>query len=172
MTGHEKVTLVTLNTTSIEYQDVLRKFQATVPHVKVQRIERVQNPELYRTFMGKKQEMDKRCGGNSERRLFHGTDGKSITAINSQGFNRNFCGKNGRCIQEPITGNRLLVHLITISLRTAVILRRRGKERLCKQGVLWEMCKWWIKNVFNCSLDKNTYPMLQDKKIKSSAKLQ
>ena len=99
MTGREKVTLVTLNTTSIEYQDVLRKFQATVPHVKVQRIERVQNPELYRTFMGKKQEMDKRCGGNSERRLFHGTDGKSITAINSQGFNRNFCGKNGRCIQ-------------------------------------------------------------------------
>ena len=117
MTGHEKVTLVKLNTTSIEYQDVLRKFQATVPHVKVQKIERVQNPELYRTFMGKKQEMDKRCGGNSERRLFHGTDGKSIDAINSQGFNRSFCGKNGRCIQESITSNRLLVHLITDSSR-------------------------------------------------------
>ena len=32
-----------------------------------------------------------------------------------------------------------------------------------------------IKNVIKClycSLDKNTYPMLQDKKIKSSAKLQ
>ena len=104
MTIHEKVTLVTLNTTSIEYQDVLRQFQATVTDVKVQKIERVQNPELYLTFMGKKQEMDKRCGGNSERRLFHGTDGKSITAINSQGFNRSYCGKNGRCIwlQTPL----------------------------------------------------------------------
>ena len=112
MKGHEKVTLITLKPTSIEYQDVLRKFQATVPHVKVQKIERVQNPELYRTFMGKKQEMDKRCGGNSERKLFHGTVGKSIDAINSQGFNRSLCGKNGRCIQKSITSNRLLVHLI------------------------------------------------------------
>ena len=104
MTIHEKVTLVTLNTTSIEYQDVLRQFQATVTDVKVQKIERVQNPELYLTFMGKKQEMDKRCGGNSERRLFHGTDGKSMNAINSQGFNRSYCGKNGRCIwlQTPL----------------------------------------------------------------------
>ena len=104
MPSHEKVTLVPLNTNSIEYQDVLRQFQATLPTVNVQKIERVQNPELYRTFMGKKQEMDKRCGGNSERKLFHGTDGKSIDAINSQGFNRIFCGKNGRCIwlQSPL----------------------------------------------------------------------
>ena len=105
MPSHEKVTLVPLNTNSIEYKDVLRKFQTTVPaNVNVQKIERVQNPELYRTFMGKKQEMDKRCGGNSERKLFHGTDGKSIDAINSQGFNRSFCGKNGRCIwlQTPL----------------------------------------------------------------------
>ena len=101
---HERVTLVTLNSNSIEYQDVLRQFQATVTDVNVQKIERVQNPELYLTFMGKKQEMDKRCGGNSERRLFHGTDGKSMKAINSQGFNRSFCGKHGRCIwlQTPL----------------------------------------------------------------------
>ena len=101
---HERVTLVTLNSNSIEYQDVLRQFQATVTDVNVQKIERVQNPELYLTFMGKKQEMDKRCGGNSERRLFHGTDGKSMKAINSQGFNRSFSGKHGRCIwlQTPL----------------------------------------------------------------------
>ena len=104
MPSHEKVTLVPLNTNSIEYQDVLRQFQATVPNVNVQKIERVQNPELYRTFMRKKQQMDKRCRGNSERKLFHGTDGKSIDAINSQGFNRSFCGKYGRCIwlQSPL----------------------------------------------------------------------
>ena len=102
--GHERVTLVTLSTTSIEYQDVLRQFQATVTDVNVQKIERVQNPELYLTFMGKKQEMDKRCGGNSERMLFHGTDGKAMQKINSQGFNRSFGGKHGRCIwlQTPL----------------------------------------------------------------------
>ena len=108
MPSHEKVSLVTLNTNSIEYQDVVRQFQATVPNVNVKKIERVQNPELYRTFKVKKQEMDKRYGGNSERKLFHGTDGKSIDAINTQGFNRSFCGRNGRCIQEPITSNRCI----------------------------------------------------------------
>ena len=50
MPSHEKVSLVTLNTNSIEYQDVVRQFQATVPNVNVKKIERVQNPELYRTF--------------------------------------------------------------------------------------------------------------------------
>ena len=98
MPSHEKVTLVPLNTTSIEYQDVLRQFQATVPNLKVQKIERVQNPLLYRTFMRKKQEMDKRCGRNSERKLFHRIDLKSIDAINSHGFNRSVCRKSGRCI--------------------------------------------------------------------------
>ena len=98
MPSHEKVTLVPLITNSSEYQDVLRQFQATVPNVNVQKIERVQSPVLYRQFMGKKQQMDKRCGGNSERKLFHGTDVKSIDAINSQGFIRSFCKKEGRCI--------------------------------------------------------------------------
>ena len=98
-TSHEKVTLVPLKTHSNEYQNVLLKFQASFKRSfpKVQKIERVQNPELYRTFMVKKQAMDKRCGGKSERKLFHGTDAKSIKAINSQGFNRSLCGKNGRC---------------------------------------------------------------------------
>ena len=167
MTGHEKVTLVKLNTTSIEYQDVLRKFQATAPYVKVQKIERVQNPELYRTFMGKKQEMDKRCGGNSERRLFHGTDGKSIDAINSQGFNRSFCGKNGRCIQESITSNRLLVHLITdywtspfVPQETFIIFAT------CTSPKMYLICppKFFITIVFNFPWDGcNTQEMREIK---------
>ena len=99
-TSHGPVTLVPLNIYSKEYQDILRQFQATVLNVNVQKIERVQNPELYRTFMGKKQEMDKRCKGNSERKLFHGTDVKNIDAINSQGFNRSLCGKHGRCSER------------------------------------------------------------------------
>ena len=40
--------------------------------------------------------MDKDNGGNNERQLFHGTDAKNISAINTQGFNRSFCGVNGK----------------------------------------------------------------------------
>ena len=46
--------------------------------------------------------------------------------------------------------------LFSISLGRAVIPRRNEKQRLCKiwgskQGVLCEMCKWWM-----CSLEKIT----------------
>lgn len=33
--------------------------------------------------------------GNNERQLFHGTDAKNAVAINTQGFNRSFCGAHG-----------------------------------------------------------------------------
>ena len=70
----------------------------------VKKIERVQNPELYRTFKVKKQEMDKRYGGNSERKLFHGTDGKSIDAINARDL-------TGASVEEMVGAfrSRLLV---------------------------------------------------------------
>ena len=35
-------------------------------------------------------------GGNNERQLFHGTQQSNIKSINTQGFNRNFCGVHGR----------------------------------------------------------------------------
>ena len=80
---------------SSEYQDVLRKMQATAGALPVQKIERIQNPHLYQSYMVRKQKMDKDYGGNSERQLFHGTDGKNISHINAQGFNRSFCGAHG-----------------------------------------------------------------------------
>ena len=80
---------------SSEYQDVLHKMQATVRGLHVQEIERIQNPHLYQSYMVRKQKMDKDNGGNNERQLFHGTDGKNISHINTQGFNRSFCGAHG-----------------------------------------------------------------------------
>jgi len=85
---------------SSEYQDVLRKMQATAGAITVQKIERVQNPHLYQSYMVRKQKMDKDTGGNSERQLFHGTDAKNISNINVQGFNRTFCGAHGECERE------------------------------------------------------------------------
>lgn len=63
--------------------------------MQIQKIERIQNPHLYKQYMLRKQKMDEDNGGNSERQLFHGTDAKNIRAINAQGFNRSFCGAHG-----------------------------------------------------------------------------
>ncbi|XP_078382384.1 uncharacterized protein LOC144665083 [Oculina patagonica] len=89
------VHLVPLSQTSSEYQDVVRKFQATGGGVNIVKIERVQNPHLYQSYMVRKQKMDNDIGGNSERQLFYGTDVKNITCINRQGFNRSYCGAQG-----------------------------------------------------------------------------
>ena len=88
---------VTLDPGSPEYQNVLSRFQATARGMYTQKIERIQNPHLYKQYMVRKQKMDKDNGGNNERQLFHGTKAKNIRAINAQGFNKNFCGLNGNC---------------------------------------------------------------------------
>ncbi|XP_027041170.1 poly [ADP-ribose] polymerase 14-like isoform X2 [Pocillopora damicornis] len=93
MPGHDSTAhKVQLHQGYPEYQDVVRKFQATAGALNIQKIERVQNPHLYQSYMVRKQKMDKDTGGNSERQLFHGTDAKNINHINTQGFNRSICG--------------------------------------------------------------------------------
>ena len=100
MPGHDStVHKVLLLPSSPEYQDVVRKFQATAGALKIQKIERLQNPHLYRSYMVRKQKMDKDTGGNSERQLFHGTDSKNVNHINAQGFNRSFCGAHGKSLK-------------------------------------------------------------------------
>ena len=93
---------VPLSQDSSEYQDVVRKFQATACGTNIVKIERIQNPHLYKSYMVRKQKMDKDSGGNSELQLFHGTDGKNISHINTQGFNRSFCGAHGESEIEDI----------------------------------------------------------------------
>ena len=75
----------------------MRKVQATAGAVNIQKIERIQNPLLYQSYIVRKQKMDKDLGGNSERQLFHGTEARNVSLINTQGFNRNFCGAHGEC---------------------------------------------------------------------------
>ena len=87
---------VPLSQTSQEYQEVQRKVQASAGAVNIQKIERIQNPHLYQSYTVRKQKMDKDIGGNSERQLFHGTSAKNVSHINTQGFNRSFCGANGK----------------------------------------------------------------------------
>ena len=92
MTVHK----VELSPSSSEYQTVLFRFQATAGAVNVHKIERIQNPHLYQCYTVRKQKMDRELGRNSERQLFHGTDAKNVSHINTQGFNRSLCGANGK----------------------------------------------------------------------------
>ena len=102
------VHMVPLSKLSLEYKDVMRKFQASTSSipggVNIQKIERIQNPHLYQCYMVRKQKMDKDIGGNSERQLFHGTEAKNVSHINTQGFNRSFCGVNGKWLHLPLDG--------------------------------------------------------------------
>ena len=93
--GNKEVHTVRLDRNSPEYKEVSDRFYATAQNVSITSIERIQNPLLYRTYVLKKESMDKVNGGNTERRLLHGTSSESITPINKQGFNRSLCGKNG-----------------------------------------------------------------------------
>ncbi|XP_006822617.2 protein mono-ADP-ribosyltransferase PARP14-like [Saccoglossus kowalevskii] len=60
------------------------------------KIERIQNPRLYRQYVILKQTMDakNKQGTNNERVLYHGTSSASVGKINTGGFNRSFAGKN------------------------------------------------------------------------------
>ena len=79
-----------------EYNEVSDKFRQSCSE-NIIKIERVQNPTLYKQYAVRKQEMDKeRARGSNEMSLFHGTKGPKCDHINHKGFNRSFCGENGK----------------------------------------------------------------------------
>ena len=81
-----------------EYNKVNERFRESCSN-KVVKIERIQNPTLFRTYAINKKRMEKASnGGTIEKRLFHGTKGSNCEKINHSGFNRSFCGQNGKFI--------------------------------------------------------------------------
>ena len=95
------VHLVTLQSDSQEYKDVVSRFNVTMTmgssYSQILSIQRLQNPILYGQYIARKKEMDKRnpSGHQNELCLWHGTSPKVLNNINTQGFNRSFQGKNG-----------------------------------------------------------------------------
>ena len=78
-----------------EYQHVASMFYSTGGNGSIVTIERVQNLPLYKQYTMHRQEVENKNVKHNERQLFHGTKGCNVRAINSQGFNRSFCGRNG-----------------------------------------------------------------------------
>jgi hypothetical protein len=94
---------VALVSTSPEYVKVQQSLMSTAGgSVKtIVKIERIQNPFLYRQYMTKKLEMDQRNGSN-EMRLWHGTAGNNVLNINSRNFNRSYGGVHGLAIGNGV----------------------------------------------------------------------
>ena len=69
-----------------------------MPNTEVVKIERIQNPRLYQIYEGQKAQMS---NGGNEMRLFHGTAKMAVKNINTTGFNRAYCGKNGMLAAPP-----------------------------------------------------------------------
>ncbi|XP_009947420.1 PREDICTED: poly [ADP-ribose] polymerase 14-like [Leptosomus discolor] len=85
--------IVELKPETKEYREVQERFLKTCQSFKIEKIERVQNPYLWKTYQIKKREMDNKNGNrNNERFLFHGTSKDSLILINSRGFNRSYAG--------------------------------------------------------------------------------
>ena len=87
--------------TSKGYKFALGEFDRTMKskskYSTIVKIERIQNPVLYRQYSAKKKHLDSHnpSGLQNERWLFHGTKEASITLINKTNFNRSYRGQNG-----------------------------------------------------------------------------
>ncbi|XP_056272882.1 protein mono-ADP-ribosyltransferase PARP12-like isoform X1 [Pseudoliparis swirei] len=89
--------LVPLPTSAIEYKRIEKLFKLTMPKSRLNSIQRVQNPSLWKVFQWQKEQMKERNGATSgnEDYLFHGTDESLIEAICEQNFDWRMCGVHG-----------------------------------------------------------------------------
>ncbi|XP_074186983.1 protein mono-ADP-ribosyltransferase PARP14 isoform X6 [Rhinolophus sinicus] len=93
----QDVCLVELQPGHAEYDMVAKKFNQTCSQFKIEKIERLQNPHLWKSYQVQKKIMDeknKHTTTTNEQQLFHGTDADSLPHVNQHGFNRSYAGKN------------------------------------------------------------------------------
>uniref|UniRef100_A0A2K6UMW3 Poly [ADP-ribose] polymerase n=1 Tax=Saimiri boliviensis boliviensis TaxID=39432 RepID=A0A2K6UMW3_SAIBB len=87
--------VVELKPSDPEYNTVATQFNQTCAHFTIEKIERIQNPDLWNSYQAKKNTMDAKNGLTlNEKQLFHGTDADSVPHVNRNGFNRSYAGKN------------------------------------------------------------------------------
>ncbi|XP_041651141.1 protein mono-ADP-ribosyltransferase PARP12-like [Cheilinus undulatus] len=82
---------------SEEYEKIKMTFNQTMSASKIHKIQRIQNPSLWKVFHLQREQMKKRNRGKAvkEKYLFHGTNETLIEAICDQNFDWRMCGANG-----------------------------------------------------------------------------
>ncbi|XP_077639358.1 protein mono-ADP-ribosyltransferase PARP12 isoform X5 [Lonchura striata] len=88
--------VVIRNATS-EYNEIKQLFHQTMKNYSILKIQRIQNPSLWKVFQWQKEKMKREKGGKEvqEKRLFHGTDVTSMETICKLNFDWRICGSNG-----------------------------------------------------------------------------
>ncbi|XP_026789921.3 poly(ADP-ribose) polymerase family member 14-related sequence 1 isoform X1 [Pangasianodon hypophthalmus] len=116
-----------LQTGSKEYNDVLGHFRKTCNH-NVLKIERIQNPRMWKNYQTNKQYMEQMNGHqNNEKMLFHGTREESINHINQNGFNRSYAGKNAAAYGK---GTYFALNASYSSQNTYSVPNAQGQKRM------------------------------------------
>ncbi|XP_069561395.1 LOW QUALITY PROTEIN: protein mono-ADP-ribosyltransferase PARP12 [Brachyistius frenatus] len=89
--------LVRLSNSATDYNMIEKLFMRTMPQGKINSIQRIQNPSLWKVFQWQKEQMKGRNGGKPviELYLFHGTDESLVEAICEQNFDWRMSGVNG-----------------------------------------------------------------------------
>lgn len=85
--------LIKLELSSSDYRLARGLFEEEGASRKIIKIERIQNPGLYKEYLVKKQTMK---GADNEMQLFHGTREDNTKWINYNNFNRRYAGINGK----------------------------------------------------------------------------
>ncbi|XP_071371281.1 protein mono-ADP-ribosyltransferase PARP12-like [Centroberyx affinis] len=94
LTGFKRVSL---QSSSVEYQEIEGLFCNTMRGFDIVQIERIQNKALWEVFEWQKDRMKNNNSGRNvmERKLFHGTDSKHVDAICVDNFDWRICGTHG-----------------------------------------------------------------------------
>lgn len=92
---------------------------------------------LYQQYIAKKKLLESQNpkGTQNERELWHGTAPEAVSSINYLGFDRSYCGKNGKIIQN-------IIHLLNTYLR--YMLKAKKLYRSLKNSRIW------IKKYIHC----------------------
>ncbi|KAM7056898.1 protein mono-ADP-ribosyltransferase PARP12-like isoform 3-T3 [Acridotheres tristis] len=88
---------VVISSATPEYNEIKQLFHQTMKNYSILKIQRIQNPSLWKVFQWQKEKMKKENGGKEvqEKLLFHGTDITSMKTICTQNFDWRICGSNG-----------------------------------------------------------------------------
>ncbi|KAM6091270.1 protein mono-ADP-ribosyltransferase PARP12-like [Theristicus caerulescens] len=88
---------VEISNTTSEYNRIKELFLQTMKSYNVLKIQRIQNPSLWKVFQWQKEQMKRENGGKevNEKLLFHGTDTAFMKAICIHNFDWRICGSNG-----------------------------------------------------------------------------
>ncbi|NXN25025.1 PAR12 polymerase, partial [Nycticryphes semicollaris] len=88
---------VELSNTTSEYDKIKQLFHQTMKGYNILKIQRIQNPSLWKVFQWQKEQMKKANGGTevNEKLLFHGTNTSFMETICVHNFDWRICGSNG-----------------------------------------------------------------------------